>query len=90
MVDTYIKLAACTNTQLENNEKMLTFMYAAGGSPTVAKSRTPYLKSYLKSLKSLKFRNLKSRNVGTVISEFLYISALDLVKIGRIMSRKIL
>ena len=43
------------------------------GSPTVAKSRTPYLKSHLKSLKSLKFQNLKSRTVETVISKFLYI-----------------
>ena len=45
------------------------------GSPTVAKSRTLYLKSHLKSLKSLKFQNLKSRKVETVISKFLYISA---------------
>ena len=39
------------------------------GSPTVAKSRTPYLKSHLKSLK---FQNLKSRTLETVISKFPY------------------
>ena len=33
------------------------------GSPTVAQSRTHLLKSYLKSMKSLDFRNLKSRNL---------------------------
>ena len=47
----------------------------AKGSPTVAKFHTPHLKSHLKSLKSLKFQNLKSRTVETVISKFLYISA---------------
>ena len=57
------------------------------GSPTVAKSRTPY---HLKSLKSLKFRNLKSRTVETVISKFLYISASNHVKIGRTISNKLL
>ena len=51
------------------------------GSPTVAKSCTLYLKSHLKSLKSLKFQNLKSRIVETVISKFLYISASNHVKI---------
>ena len=40
------------------------------GSPAVAKSLKSYLKSKLKSLKSLKFQNLKSRNVGIVISKF--------------------
>ena len=54
---------------------------ASKGSPTVAKSRTLYLKSHLKSLKSLKFQNLKSRKVETVISKFLYISASNHVKI---------
>ena len=63
---------------------------ATKGSPTVAKSRTPYLKSHLKSLKSLKFENLKSRTVETVISKFLYISASNHVKIGRTMSNKLL
>ena len=58
-----------------------------GGSPTVAKSRTPYLKSHLKSLKSLKFQNLKSRKVETVISKFLYISASNHV---RTISNKLL
>ena len=53
------------------------------GSPTVAKSRTPYLKSRLKSLKSLKFQNLKSRTIETVISKFLYISASNHVKLNR-------
>ena len=52
------------------------------GSPTVAKSRTPYLKSHLKSLKSLKFQNLKSRKVETVISKFLYISLPIMLKQG--------
>ena len=33
------------------------------GSPTVAKSRTLLLKSYLKSMKSLDFQNLKSRKL---------------------------
>ena len=60
------------------------------GSPTVAKSRTPYLKSHLKSLKSLKFQNLKSRTVETVISKFLYISASNHVKIGRTISNMLL
>ena len=60
------------------------------GSPTVAKSRTLYLKSHLKSLKSLKFQNLKSRKVETVISKFLYISASNHVKIGRTISNKLL
>ena len=59
-------------------------------SPTVAKSRTLYLKSHLKSLKSLKFQNLKSRKVETVISKFLYISASNHVKIGRTISKKLL
>ena len=58
------------------------------GSPTVAKSRTLYLKSHLKSLKSLKFQNLKSRKVEIVISKFLHISASNHVKIGRTISNK--
>ena len=33
------------------------------GSPTVAKSRTLLLKSYLKSMKSLDLQNLKSRKL---------------------------
>ena len=61
----------------------------AKGSPTVAKSRTLYLKSHLKSLKSLKFQNLKSRKVETVISKFLYIFASNHVKIGRTISNKL-
>ena len=63
---------------------------AGKGSPTVAKSRTPYLKSHLKSLKSLKFQNLKSKKVETVISKFLYISASNHVKIGMTISNKLL
>ena len=60
------------------------------GSPTIAKSRTPYLKSHLKSLKSLKFQNLKPRTVETVISKFMYISGSNHVKIGRTISNKLL
>ena len=48
-------------------------MHIPKGSPTVAKSHTLYLKSHFKSLKSLKFQNLKSRKVETVISKFLYV-----------------
>ena len=66
------------------------FIRIVRGSPTVAKSRTPYLKSHLKSLKSLKFQNLKSRTVETVISKFLYISASNHVKIRRTISNKLL
>ena len=70
------------------------FLFAVSGevkgSPTVAKSRTLYLKSHLKSLKSLKFQNLKSRKLETVISKFLYISASNHVKIGRTISNKLL
>ena len=64
--------------------------YIFKGSPTVAKSRTPYLKSHFKSLKSLKFQNLKSRKVETVISKSLYISTSNHVKIGRTISNKLL
>ena len=59
------------------------FVLMIKGSPTVAKSRTLYLKSHLKSLKSLKFKNLKSRKVETVISKFLYISVYFRFQLGR-------
>ena len=63
-------------------------MVSIKGSPTVAKSRTLYLKSHLKSLKSLKFQNLKSRKVETIANQ--YISASNHVKIGRTISNKLL
>ena len=53
----------------------------------VAKPRTLYLKFHLKSLKSLKFQNLKSRKVERVISKFLYTS--NHVKIGRTILVKV-
>ena len=72
----------------ERNAILLKSSFLLKGSPTVVKSRTPYLKSHLKSLKSLKFQNLKSRTVETVISKFLYISTSNHVKIGRTISNK--
>ena len=42
---------------------MCCYVALSEGSPTVAKSRTLLLKSYLKSIKSLDFRNLRSRKL---------------------------
>ena len=73
---TIAKLSNAGKTKHFNITIEISFGLKVGkGSPTVAKSRTLYLKSHLKSLKSLKFQNLKSRKVETVISKFLYISA---------------
>ena len=44
------------------NTELMHVQYTEG-SPTVAKSRTLLLKSYLKSMKSLDFQNLKSRKL---------------------------
>ena len=71
----------------DKNSKLALILDHDRGLPNVAKFCTPYLKSYLKLLK---FRNLKSRNVETVISKFLYISVFNHVKMGRKMSSKFL
>ena len=53
----------------------------AEGSPTVAKSCTLLLKSYLKSMKSLDFRNLKSRKLAWKLVKYRKFTVLVMLKI---------
>ena len=52
------------------------------GSPTDSKSGTPFLKSYLKSLKSLNFWNLKSKKVRELLVNFCIFMVLLMLKRG--------